>query len=363
MKTPVNFSRRGNGAPMLIVGPCSAESEKQVLDTARELSKLSPAFFRAGIWKPRTRPGSFEGVGLKGLHWLNRVQEEYGLRVVTEVANASHAESCLEMGIDALWIGARTSVNPFFVQEIAGAIRGTGIPVFIKNPVNPDIALWIGAIERIRSAGSERIAAIHRGFSFPTKGKYRNTPLWEIPIELKRQMPDMPVLCDPSHISGNRDYLAELSQKAMDLSFDGLMIEAHIQPDEALSDARQQITPKSLASLISQLILRVPATDDVMVNHALQELRAAIDQLDDELIQVVSRRMDIVNQIADYKKENHIAVLQEQRWAQILESRQIKARELGLSADLFLKIFEQVHQESIRIQTERMNGPLMEKNY
>ncbi|MBL0308990.1 MAG: bifunctional 3-deoxy-7-phosphoheptulonate synthase/chorismate mutase type II [Bacteroidetes bacterium] len=349
------FKRRNGGKPLLIAGPCSAESEVQMLETAKGLQSSSVTLFRAGIWKPRTRPGNFEGVGLKGLHWMNEVQNKYGLRVVTEVANTAHVEACLELGIDALWIGARTSANPFSVQEIANAIRGTGIPVLIKNPVNPDIGLWIGAIERILSAGSTDIAVVHRGFSSHTKGKFRNAPLWEIPIEMKRVMPEVPILCDPSHISGNRKYLAEVSQKAMDLSFDGLMIESHIHPEEALSDSEQQLTPKATKSLIKNLVLRKTVTDNVIVNSALKELRNYIDELDDELMQIVSQRMSIVAQIAAYKKENNLSILQEKRWAQILFSRQKRAEELGLSAELFMKIFEQVHQESILIQTGILN--------
>lgn len=325
-------------------------------DTARGLAQSNVLLFRAGIWKPRTRPGHFEGVGLRGLHWMNQVQEKFGLRVVTEVANTAHVEACLEVGIDAIWIGARTSVNPFSVQEIANSIRGTGIPVLIKNPVNPDLGLWIGAIERIMAAGSTNIAAVHRGFSSNTKGKFRNAPLWEIPIELKRLMPEIPILCDPSHISGNRELLQEVSQKAMDLSFDGLMIESHIHPSEALSDAEQQLTPKSLQSLLNNIVLRKPDTDDVMVNNALTALRSHIDQLDEELIQIIWQRMGIVEKIAEYKKENNITILQEKRWAEILESRQKRAQEIGLNGELFLKIFEQIHQESIRRQTEIMNN-------
>ncbi len=354
-KPLLSFKRKKSGKPVFISGPCSAESEKQMLDTAKALVKSDIDWFRAGIWKPRTRPSCFEGVGLKGLHWMNQIQQKYRLKVMTEVATTAHVEACLEMNIDALWIGARTCTNPFSVQEIANAIRGTGIPVLIKNPMNPDIALWMGAIERIIASGSNEVAAIHRGFPVGRKGKFRNAPMWEIPIELKRLMPGIPILCDPSHICGNRSLLQEVSQKAMDLSFTGLMVESHIAPDQALSDAEQQLTPIALRKLLNSLVIRHPATDNVMLNVALNELRGNIDQLDEELIFIIRQRTDLVEKIAEYKKENNIAILQEDRWADIIESRQQHARELGLSPDLFLKIFQYIHEESIRLQTEIMN--------
>lgn len=358
---PVSFKRKKSGAPLIIAGPCSAESEKQMLDTARQLAKADIDWFRAGIWKPRTRPGNFEGVGLKGLHWMNQIQQKYGLKVITEVATTAHVEACLEMKIDALWIGARTCTNPFSVQEIANAIRGTNIPVIVKNPMNADLGLWIGALERIMAAGSDLVAAVHRGFPVVNKGKFRNTPMWEIPIELKRLMPLIPMLSDPSHICGNRTWLHEVSQKAMDLNFDGLMIESHINPKVALSDAEQQLTPMALDKLLHSLVLRQSFAGDKAVKADLNELRSHIDELDTGLIYTIRQRMDLVEKIALYKKENNIAILQEDRWAEIIEARQKSATELGLPAELFLTIFNAIHQESIRQQTEIMNQDLYQE--
>lgn len=336
----------------MIAGPCSAESEAQLHAIATQLIGQKIDLFRAGIWKPRTRPGSFEGVGEKGIEWLGKIKRDFALNVACEVANAIHVETCLKHGIDVVWIGARTSVNPFTVQEIADAIRGTGMPVMVKNPVNPDVNLWLGAIERIVSSGSENVVAIHRGFSSFEKSKYRNRPMWEIPIELKRRLPSIPMICDPSHICGNRTGLHAVSQKAMDLNFDGLMIETHHQPDQALSDRQQQITPARLKELMASLILRQTSSDNELFNVSLEELRELIDNQDAALIKLFKERMDLIERIGEFKRENNITILQPERWNEIVTSRTDWAREIDLSDEFVLRVFQQVHQESIRKQTE-----------
>jgi chorismate mutase len=341
--------------PILITGPCSAESEYQVLEIARQLKPLNPSLYRAGIWKPRTRPGAFEGIGEVGLKWLQLVKQETGLKTAVEVATAHHVELCLEHGIDVLWIGARSTVNPFTVQEIADALKGVDIPVMVKNPVNPDLNLWVGAIERIHNAGIRKMMAIHRGFSHYEKSKYRNKPMWEIPIELKRIMPDLPIICDPSHITGKRELLQEVSQKAYDLSFDGLMIESHIDPDKALSDNEQQITPENLVKMLASLIIRSKGTDDRQFNASLEQLRAEIDKQDEELVHKLRERMECVEKIGLLKKEKNITILQPERWNSIFATRTEWAEENGLSKDLVLRIFQLIHQESIRKQTQVMN--------
>ncbi len=341
--------------PLIIAGPCSAESEDQIYQTALKLSNLNIKIFRAGIWKPRTRPGNFEGVGTDGLKWLSRVKKELGLLVATEVANTFHVEAALKNEIDILWIGARTSANPFAVQEIADAIKGVNIPVLIKNPVNPDLDLWIGAIERINKAGIKKIIAIHRGFSSYDKSIYRNNPHWEIPIELKRRIPDIFIIVDPSHISGNKKLLFEVSQRAMDLNFDGLMIESHINPSKALSDAGQQITPKELDKMLSKLVIRRSELNDNNYIHILGELRSQIDIIDHDILDVLEKRMTVVEKIGRLKKEKNISILQTKRWDEILTKKLKESPKKGLNAEFILKIFEAIHQESINHQSKIMN--------
>ena len=346
-----------NGRPFLIAGPCSAETEEQVLDTARQLAAIGRiSIFRAGIWKPRTRPNSFEGVGISGLKWLRRVKQETGLLVGTEVANEKHVYEALKYGIDMLWIGARTSVNPITVQEIANALKGVDVMVFVKNPINPDIELWLGALERVASAGIKRLGAIHRGFSSYEKTTYRNQPNWQLPIELRRRIPEVPILCDPSHIAGAREFLYEISQKAMDLNFDGLMIESHIDPDKALSDASQQLAPEELKELLSRLIMRSPSTSDPRLLDVLGELRQQIDVFDDHLLDLLEQRMKVSETIGRYKKENNITILQSARWDEIVKRAMIKGRAKGLSDELIDTMFKAIHQESINRQMKIMNN-------
>jgi 3-deoxy-7-phosphoheptulonate synthase len=343
--------------PFLISGPCSAETEEQVLETARQLAKTGQvSLFRAGIWKPRTRPNSFEGIGVPALKWLRSVKEETGLPVGCEVANEKHVYEALKYGVDMMWIGARTSVNPFTVQEIADALNGVDVIVMIKNPINPDIDLWIGAIERIARAGIKRIGAIHRGFSSYEKTSYRNQPNWQLPIELRRKMPDLPIICDPSHIAGAREYLHEISQKALDLNFDGLMLESHIQPEKALSDSAQQLTPDELTELLSRLILRNPSTSDPRLLDILGELRQQIDVFDDHLIDLIERRMEVAEKIGQYKKDNNITILQSARWDEIVKRVMVKGLAKGLSKEMTDTIFKAIHQESINHQMKIMNN-------
>lgn len=341
--------------PMLIAGPCSAESEEQVIQTARELAKNNMVdVYRAGIWKPRTRPNAFEGVGSRGLAWLKRVKEETRLPVCTEVANTTHVYEALKFGMDIVWIGARTSANPFAMQEIANALRGIDIPVFVKNPITPDLDLWIGAIERIYNAGITRIGAIHRGFSNYEKSMYRNLPQWQIPIELKSRIPEIPLLNDPSHIGGKSELIFDLSQQAMDLNFEGLMIETHLNPDMALSDARQQITPLKLQNIIDRLIIRKPMTNNEKVLNELSELRSKINILDDQLLETLEQRMKIAEKIGVYKKKNNLTILQNKRWEDIIFNMIKKGKEKGISRSAINRIFKAIHQESINHQTEVM---------
>lgn len=342
--------------PLLISGPCSAETEEQVLKTAHELKAQGVKIFRAGIWKPRTRPNSFEGVGAKGLIWLQKVKAETGMLTATEVANARHVELALSAQVDILWIGARTTVNPFAVQEIADALKGTDIPVLIKNPINPDLELWIGAVERLHKAGIRKLAVIHRGFSSYQKQKYRNEPQWQIPIEMKRRLPNLPMICDPSHIAGNRDYLSEISQKSMDLNYDGLIIESHCNPEQAWSDASQQLTPNALGELIDNLILRKPESESEIINSTLKELRCLIDDFDDKLLSLLENRMQIAKTIGHYKNEHNITVLQNKRWSNILENNLDKGLKKGFSENFINTIFKAIHQESINQQEEIMNS-------
>jgi len=342
--------------PLLIAGPCSAETEDQLVATAHLLAATGRvSALRAGIWKPRTRPGEFEGIGSIGLEWLKRAKAETGLPTTVEVATAKHVEEALKAGVDILWVGARSTVNPFTVQEIADALRGVDVPVMVKNPVNPDLSLWIGALERINNAGITKLAAIHRGFSSYEKSAFRNEPMWDIAIHLKTLAPHLPIICDPSHISGNRELIGYISQKALDLDMQGLMIESHIDPTVAWTDAAQQVTPSALADIIDRLALRKPEIRNAEVNDKLAELRSKIDKIDDLLIQKVAERMQIAEKIGQYKKDNNITILQVNRWDEILNKRTSYAKALKLSAEFTEKLLELLHAESIRRQTEVMN--------
>ena len=348
------------GRPFMIAGPCSAESEKQVMETALGLLALGKVdVFRAGIWKPRTRPNSFEGVGSKGLPWMKKVKQETGLPLTTEVANAKHVYEALKFGIDMLWIGARTSANPFAVQEIADALKGADVSVLIKNPINPDLDLWIGAMERIHQAGIRKIGMVHRGFSTYEKIKYRNLPQWQIPIELKSRLPEIPLLVDPSHISGDSALVFDVSQKAMDLNFDGLMVETHINPKVAMSDAKQQVTPEELGQIIEQLVLRDPKPHNNSELNILGDLRSKIDWIDDQLLDLFEQRMEIVKHIGEYKKQNNISVLQNSRWEEIIYSSIEKGAKKGLSREFINNAFKAIHQESINHQMEILNDKKM----
>jgi chorismate mutase len=351
---PLNLCGECLKRPVIIAGPCSAESEEQVLETARQLVKHGIKIYRAGIWKPRTRPNAFEGVGSEGLKWLRRVKEETGMLTTTEVANVKHVYEALKNGIDILWIGARTTANPFAVQDIADALKGVDIPVLVKNPVNPDVELWIGALERINNAGIKQLMAIHRGFSIYDKTLFRNDPQWQIPIELRRRVPELPIITDPSHICGNRQLLYDVSQKAMDLNFDGLIIESHINPDKALSDAKQQITPDTLAELVGRLVLR-EADAGFQASLTLAELREQIDKLDDKLLNLFEKRMKVVEEIGRQKKVNNLTILQTKRWDDILRKRISLGSRKGLSEEFIQKVFRAIHQESINHQTVVMN--------
>ncbi len=344
--------------PFIIAGPCSAETEEQVLQTAREIAAIpGVTVFRAGIWKPRTRPKDFAGVGQIGLQWLRTVKAETGLKVAIEVANAHHVYEALKFGVDVLWIGARTTVSPFAVQEVADALRGVDVPVWVKNPINPDIDLWIGAMERLNQAGITRLGAIHRGFSTYEKTVYRNAPRWEIPIELKRRLPDLPLICDPSHISGKREFIADLSQTAFDLAMDGLMIESHMNPEQALSDAAQQLLPADLAGLLEQLAFRSNRSAEGEGQAFLEVMRRQIDFLDHELLEVLSRRSKLVDRIGRFKKRNNMTILQVRRWEQLLENRLEQARQIGLDEAFVRQFYQTIHQYSIRIQSNVMNAP------
>ena len=354
--TPIDEWFPGEGKPKLICGPCSAETEQQLLNTAIELKKTGKVhIIRAGIWKPRTRPGTFEGVGEKGLKWLQKVKSETGLPVATEVANAKHIELCLKYGIDVLWVGARTSVNPFSVQEIADALKGTDIPVIVKNPMNPDLQLWIGALERINDAGITKLGAIHRGFSTFNKSPFKNTPMWELPIELKTMCPSLPIFCDPSHIAGNRELIPMISQKAMDLDMAGLMIESHFYPQSALSDSKQQLTPSQLDKTIDELIIRESKITNKQFEDQLEQLRKSIDEIDEDVIQDISLRMNIAERIGEYKKENKVTILQVNRWEDIVNKRLSEGLALGLSENFLKGFLKLIHEESIRRQAEVMN--------
>ncbi|QEH43338.1 chorismate mutase [Chitinophaga sp. XS-30] len=342
--------------PLIISGPCSAETEEQVLATALALAKTGKVdVLRAGIWKPRTRPGSFEGIGAKGLPWLQKAKELTGMPTTVEVATGKQVEAALHFGVDILWIGARTTVNPFSVQDVADALKGVKIPVLIKNPINPDLELWIGAVERIQKSGIDNVGLIHRGFSSYGNTEYRNAPMWHLAIELKRRHPELPMICDPSHISGRRDILQAVAQEAIDLDYDGLMLETHVDPDNAWSDAKQQITPEKFGEMLDNIIWRHERTDQREFNTALEKLRNQINGIDDEILQLLGNRMKIAEKIGQYKKENNITILQTNRWNEILD-RGVKAGEkLGLTKDFITKYFDAVHLESINRQNKVMN--------
>lgn len=347
---PLNLSS-DNDRPFVIAGPCSAETEDQVMSTALELARKGCHNYRAGVWKPRTKPGGFEGKGEEALGWLRQVKVETGMCITTEVAKPEHVELCLKYGIDILWIGARTSANPFAMQDLADSLRGVDIPVFVKNPVNPDLELWIGAMERINQAGIKRLAAIHRGFSSYDQKIYRNLPMWQIPMELHRRIPHLPLICDPSHIGGRRDLIAPLCQQAMDLGFDGLIIESHCNPDAAWSDAKQQIAPDVLDYILSLLVVR----DEHSTTEGITLLRKQIDELDNDLMELLAKRMRVCREIGQYKKEHNMTVYQANRYNEILEKRGAQGSLMGMDANFIAKVFEGVHEESVRQQMEIIN--------
>ena len=341
--------------PMVIAGPCSAETEEQVLNIAHQLKNTDTTVFRAGIWKPRTRPGNFEGVGALGLKWMQRAKEETGLLLTTEVANPNHVELALKHDIDFLWIGARTTVSPFIIQEIAEALRGVDKPVLIKNPVNPDLSLWLGAVERFYKADVKNLGVIHRGFSTYEKTRYRNNPEWQIPIDLQNRFPDLPLFLDPSHIAGRRDIIFDLSQTALDLNYDGLMIETHHDPDNAWSDAAQQITPATLDQYTVDLKIRKEIGDDAVYNNKINTLRTKIDVIDHQLIEILGKRMVVADGIGELKKEHNVAVLQTKRWNEILGKMILQGEEKSLSEEFILRVFKAIHQESINHQEKIIN--------
>lgn len=349
---PIKFCGVDSKRPVVIAGPCSAETEEQVMETAKDLAKDGVRIFRAGIWKPRTKPGGFEGVGSVGLTWLQEVKKETGMLVATEVANKQHVEEALNAGVDVLWIGARTSANPFAMQEIADSLVGADVPVLVKNPVNPDLELWIGAMQRIYNAGIRQIGAIHRGFSAYGKHLYRNMPQWHIPIELRRRMPELTLICDPSHIGGKRELVAPLSQQAMDMGFDGLIVESHCDPDSAWSDKSQQVTPEVLNFILNMLVVR----DTTQTTESLTLLRQQIDQIDNDLLEALSKRMRISREIGQYKKEHSMPVVQTGRYDDILNSRAAAAEELGMNGDFMKTVYQAIHEESVRQQIEVLNN-------
>ena len=348
---PLSLPGISTERPIVISGPCSAETEEQVMETAKGLSEKGIKIFRAGIWKPRTKPGGFEGVGVEGLPWLKRVKDETGMLVSTEVATAKHVFECLKAGIDILWIGARTTANPFAVQEIADALKGVDIPVFIKNPVNPDLELWIGAMERINNAGLKRLAAIHRGFSSYDKKIYRNPPQWHIPIELRRRIPNLPIFCDPSHMGGRRELIAPICQQAMDLGYDGIVTETHCNPDAAWSDAKQQITPEVFHYILNLLVIRKESQS----TESLSILREQIDECDNTLIELLAKRMRVSREIGVFKKEHDMTILQTGRYNEILHKRGAQGSLCGMDAGFIKQVFEAIHEESVRQQMEIIN--------
>lgn len=348
---PLNFPGVEMKRPVIIAGPCSAETEQQVMDTASQLAQKGIKIFRAGIWKPRTKPGGFEGVGTVGLPWLQRVQKELGMLVSTEVATPKHVEAALGAGVDILWIGARTVANPFAMQELADSLKGVDVPVLVKNPVNPDLELWIGGLERINGAGIKRLGVIHRGFSSYDKRIYRNLPMWHIPIELHRRYPNLPIFGDPSHIGGARELVAPLCQQAMDLGFDGLIIESHCSPDTAWSDAKQQVTPDVLDFILEKLIIR----NHTQSTESLEALRRQIDEVDNSLIELLAKRMRMSREIGQYKREHGMTVVQTGRYSEILDKRGAQGVLCGMSPEFMKTVFEAIHEESVRQQIEVMN--------
>ncbi|MEO9571278.1 MAG: bifunctional 3-deoxy-7-phosphoheptulonate synthase/chorismate mutase type II [Polaribacter sp.] len=342
--------------PLVIAGPCSAETEEQVLKIAHELKDSDVNYYRAGIWKPRTRPGNFEGVGALGLGWLKKVKEETGMKTCTEVANAAHCKLAIEEDVDLLWIGARSTVSPFIMQEIADALEGTDKIVLVKNPVNPDLALWLGGIERLYTAGIKNLGAIHRGFSTYDKSKYRNNPNWQLAIEFQNKFPDLPLICDPSHITGNREMIQDVSQVALDLNFDGLMIETHFDPDNAWSDAAQQVTPDTLKQIMRDLKIKKTTESATSYREPLENLRAQINVVDDQLIELLGKRMQVADKIGQLKKDENVAVLQSRRWNEILGNMVLEGSSRGLSEEFVLKMFKAIHQESINHQEKIING-------
>ena len=337
--------------PFVIAGPCSAETEEQVMKTAKQLAQKGCHMFRAGVWKPRTKPGGFEGHGEPALAWLKQVKEDTGMLVATEVATPEHVELAMKYGIDIMWVGARTSANPFAMQALADSMRGVDVPVYVKNPVNPDLELWIGALERLNGAGIKKLGAIHRGFSSYDKTIYRNLPMWQIPIELRRRIPDLAIICDPSHIGGRRDLIAPLCQQAMDLGADGLIVESHCDPDKAWSDAKQQVTPDVLDYILSLLVIR----DDTVTTEGISQLRKQIDELDNQVMDVLAKRMRVCREIGQYKKEHNMTVLQAQRYNEILDKRGAQGSLCGMDSEFIKKIYEAIHEESVRQQIEIIN--------
>lgn len=348
---PLNLPGVEPKRPLIIAGPCSAETEEQVMKTAKQLADNGIKIFRAGVWKPRTKPGGFEGNGLAALPWLKRVKDELGMLTSTEVATPKHAEAALNAGVDLLWVGARTTANPFAVQELADSLRGVDIPLLVKNPVNPDLELWIGALERFNGAGIKRLGAIHRGFSSYDKKIYRNAPMWQIPIELRRRIPNLPIISDPSHIGGRRDLIASLCQQAMDLGLDGLIIESHCDPDCAWSDAKQQVTPDILDYILGLLIIR----DQIQTTENITALRKQIDEIDNQLIELLAKRMRISREIGQYKKEHGMTIVQTSRYSEILDKRGSQAAICGIGQDCVRQIFEAIHEESVNQQMEIIN--------
>ncbi len=340
-----------NERPFVIAGPCSAETEEQVMTTARQLANYGCHIFRAGIWKPRTKPGGFEGNGEKALPWMQQVKKETGMLTATEVATPEHVELALKYGIDVLWVGARTTANPFAMQALADALKGTDVPVLVKNPTNPDLELWIGALERLNLAGIKRLGAIHRGFSSYDNKIYRNLPTWQIPIELHRRIPDLPIVNDPSHIGGRRELIAPLCQQAMDLGFDGLIVESHCDPDKAWSDAKQQVTPDVLDYILSLLVIR----DETVTTEGIVQLRKQIDEIDNQLMEMLSKRMRVCREIGHYKKEHNMTVLQTSRYNEILDKRGAQGALCGMAPEFVAKVFENIHEESVRQQIEIIN--------
>lgn len=340
-----------NKRPFVIAGPCSAESEEQVMTTAKQLSDKGCHMFRAGVWKPRTKPGGFEGHGEPALKWLEQAKKETGMLIATEVATPEHVELASKYGVDIMWIGARTSANPFAMQAIADSMKGLDVPVLVKNPVNPDLELWIGALERINKAGIKKLGAIHRGFSAYDNKIYRNLPMWQIPIELRRRIPSLPIVCDPSHIGGSRELVAPLSQQAMDMGFDGLIVESHCNPDQAWSDAKQQVTPEVLDYIISILQIR----ENVNTTEGIEQLRKQIDEIDNSIMEMLSKRMRVCREIGQYKREHNLTVLQTERYNEILGKRGAQGSLCGMDAEFVKAVFEAIHEESVRQQVEIIN--------